>query len=81
MLQQDYYIAAFLGFMLTMGAMNLSVESIEDGELADWLSGQGSYAASWLAELPGRTAFRARVEELTAATTTDSAFRLAGDRV
>ena len=53
----------------------------EDGELADWLTGQGSYAASRLAELPGRAAFRARVEELTAATTTDSAFRLAGDRV
>ena len=53
----------------------------EDGELADWLTGQGSYAASRLAELPGRAAFRARVEKLTAATTTDSAFRLAGDRV
>ena len=53
----------------------------EDGELADWLTGQGSYAASRLTDLPGRAAFRARVEELTAATTTDSAFRLAGDRV
>lgn len=53
----------------------------EDGELADWLSGQGSYAASRLAELPGRAAFRARVEELTTANTADSAFSLAGDRV
>jgi prolyl oligopeptidase len=53
----------------------------EDGELADWLAGQGSYTASRLAGLPGRAAFRARVEELTAATTADSAFRLAADRV
>ena len=53
----------------------------EDGELADWLSGQGSYAASRLAGLPGRAAFRARVEELTTANTADSAFSLAGDRV
>ena len=53
----------------------------EDGELADWLSGQGSYAASRLAGLPGRAAFRARVEELTATATADSAFNLAGDRV
>jgi len=53
----------------------------EDGELASWLSGQGSFAASWLAELPGRAALRARIEELTAATTEDSAFRMAGDRV
>jgi protease II len=53
----------------------------EDGELAGWLSGQGSYAASRLAELPGRAAFRARVEGLTTASTADSAFSLAGDRV
>src|SRR5215475_14382351 len=53
----------------------------EDAELAGWLSGQGSYAASRLAELPGRAAFRARVEELTAASTADTAFSLAGDRV
>ena len=53
----------------------------EDGELAGWLSGQGGYAASRLAELPGRAAFRARVEELTTAGPADSAFSLAGDRV
>jgi len=40
----------------------------EDEELADWLAGQGSYAASRLAGLPSRAAFRLRVEELTAAT-------------
>ena len=53
----------------------------EDAELAGWLSGQGSYAASRLSELPSRDAIRARVEELTEATTVDSAFSLAGDRV
>ena len=53
----------------------------EDAEFAGWLSGQGSYASSRLSELPGRDAFRARVEELTQATTVDSDFSLAGDRV
>jgi len=50
----------------------------QDAELADWLPAK---AASRLAELPGRAAFCARVEELTEATTADSAFSLAGDRV
>jgi prolyl oligopeptidase PreP (S9A serine peptidase family) len=53
----------------------------EDEELAGWLSGQGSYAASRLAGLPGRAAFRARVAELTATATADSVFSLAGDRL
>jgi prolyl oligopeptidase len=53
----------------------------EDTEFRDWLSGQGGYAASVLAGLPGRAGLLARVQELTASTTRDSGFRLAGDRV
>jgi prolyl oligopeptidase len=53
----------------------------EDEELGEWLSGQAGYTASALAGLPGRAGFLARVEELTASTARDSAFRLAGDRV
>jgi Prolyl oligopeptidase, N-terminal beta-propeller domain len=47
----------------------------EDEELAGWLSGQGCYASARLAGLPGRAAFRARVEELTAATAAEGAAR------
>jgi prolyl oligopeptidase len=53
----------------------------EDAELREWLSGQGGYAASVLAGLPGRAGFLARVAGLAGGAAQDSWFRLAGDRV
>ncbi len=53
----------------------------EGEELSDWLAGQGRYAGQVLASLPGRDALLARITELTATATTDSAFTPAGQRM